>query len=111
MFCEYILPYRIDDEPLVYWREIYYEKYNSLLDSLRMSDELDKEDPIIVANYLRKRLPIKKYHFTTFIPGKLGHLGSKYVQGLSGSCRDATDFGIYLYTALGIPCAIDFLPM
>ena len=110
-FCEYILPYRIDDEPLAYWREIYYEKYNSLLDSLRMSDELDKEDPIVVANYLRKRLPIKKHRFTTFTPGKLGHLGPESVQELSGSCRDATDFGIYLYRALGIPCAIDFLPM
>lgn len=44
-FCEYILPYRIGDEPLSYWRETYYEKYNSLLDSLRMSDSLDIEDP------------------------------------------------------------------
>ena len=40
-FCEYLLPYRIADEPLAYWRETYYEKYNSLLDSLRMSDSLD----------------------------------------------------------------------
>ena len=76
-----------------------------------MSDELDKEDPIVVVNYLRKRLPIKKHRFTTFIPDKLGHLGPEYVQELSGSCREATDFGIYLYRALGIPCAIDFLPM
>ena len=52
-FCEYILPYRIEDETLEYWREMYYEKYNSLLDSLRMSDVLDKEDPIVAAKYLR----------------------------------------------------------
>lgn len=51
-FCEYLLPYRIDDEPLTYWRETYYEKYNSLLDSLRISDTLDKEDPVVVAKYL-----------------------------------------------------------
>lgn len=49
-FCEYILPYRIGDEPLSYWRETYYEKYNSLLDSLRMSDSLDIEDPVVAAN-------------------------------------------------------------
>jgi len=55
-FCEYILPYRIEDETLEYWREMYYEKYNSLLDSLRMSDVLDKEDPIVAAKYLRDRL-------------------------------------------------------
>ena len=38
---------QIADEPLAYWRETYYEKYNSLLDSLRMSDSLDIEDPVL----------------------------------------------------------------
>ncbi|MEF8806334.1 MAG: transglutaminase domain-containing protein, partial [Bacteroides sp.] len=56
-FCEYLLPYRIGDEPLTYWRETYYEKYNSLLDSLRMSDSLDIEDPVVAANYLISKLP------------------------------------------------------
>lgn len=51
-FCEYILPYRIDDESLASWREMYYEKYYSLLDSLRMSNTLDKEDPVVAASYL-----------------------------------------------------------
>ena len=51
-FCEYLLPYRIGDEPLAYWRETYYKKYNSLLDSLRMSGTLDKEDPLVAARYL-----------------------------------------------------------
>ena len=55
-FCKYLLPYRIGDEPLTYWREIYYEKYNSMLDSLRSSDSLDCEDPFVVAEYLRERL-------------------------------------------------------
>ena len=27
-FCEYILPYRIDDEPLEDWRDIYYNKFS-----------------------------------------------------------------------------------
>ena len=26
IFCEYLLPYRIGDEPLAYWRETYYKK-------------------------------------------------------------------------------------
>ena len=29
-FCEYVLPYRIGDEPLEKWRKMYYEKYNSI---------------------------------------------------------------------------------
>ncbi|MFT0319111.1 transglutaminase domain-containing protein [Bacteroides thetaiotaomicron] len=110
-FCEYILPYRIDDEALAYWREIYYEKYNSLLDSLRISNTLDKEDPVVAASYLIERLPNKEHIFTSVTPTAFGHIGPEYVQYLSGSCREVTDFGVYLFKALGIPCAIDFIPM
>ena len=111
MFCEYILPYRIDDEPLAYWREMYYEKYNSLLDSLRMSNTLDKEDPVVAASYLIERLLDKEHIFTSVTPTSFGHIGPEYVQYLSGSCREVTDFCVYLFRALGIPCAIDFIPM
>ena len=31
-FCEYVLPYRIGDEPLEKWRRIYYERYSPVLD-------------------------------------------------------------------------------
>lgn len=110
-FCEYILPYRIGDEPLSYWRETYYEKYNSLLDSLRMSDSLDIEDPVVAANYLISKLPDKSYYYTSVTPYPFGHIGPEYVQYLSGTCREVTDFGVYLFRALGIPCAIDFVPV
>lgn len=109
-FCEYLLPYRIGDEPLTYWREIYYKKYNSLLDSLRMSDTLDKEDPLVAARYLMARLPDKKTFFTSITPFSFGHIGPEFVQYKVGSCRELADFEIYLFRALGIPCAIDYLP-
>ena len=51
-FCEYLLPYRIGDETLASWRESIYQKYNPLLDSLRASGVLDKEDPIVAARCL-----------------------------------------------------------
>ncbi len=110
-FCEYLLPYRIGDEPLAYWREMYYEKYNLLLDSLRMSDSLDIEDPVVAANYLISKLPDKSYYYTSVTPYPFGHIGPEYVQYLSGTCREVTDFGVYLFRALGIPCAIDFVPV
>lgn len=110
-FCEYLLPYRIDDEPLENWREIYYNKFNSLLDPLRESDSLDKEDPIVVANYLIQRLPHKYHRYTGIVPHSFGHIGAEHVQYLTGSCREVTDFAVYLFRALGIPCAIDFIPV
>lgn len=108
IFCEYLLPYRIEDESLTYWREMYYEKYNSLLDSLRMSDVLDKEDPVVAANYLINKLADRSEYHTSYTPCTFGHIGPEYVQYMSGTCRERTDYGAYLLRALGIPCAIDF---
>lgn len=110
-FCEYLLPYRIGDEPLTYWREMYYEKYNSMLDSLRSSDSLDCEDPFVVAEYLRDRLQDNSSFYTSVSPFPFGHIGPHYVQYQVGRCQDLTDFEIYLFRALGIPCATDFLPL
>lgn len=33
------------------------------------------------------------------------------MQYQSGSCRELTDFAVYLFRALGIPSAIDYLPV
>lgn len=110
-FKEDILPYRIGEESLTYWREMYYNKYNPLLDSLRMSDSLDIEDPCVVADYLRKHLPDQKHYFTSITPYPYGNIGPEYAQYISGSCREAADFGVYLYRALGIPCTVDFFPL
>ena len=76
-----------------------------------MSDVLDKEDPIVAAKYLRDRLLDKEHYFTSTSPALMGHIGPRYVQYISGSCREATDFGIYLFRSLGIPCGVDFVPM
>ena len=111
VFCEYLLPYRVGDESLSYWREMYYEKYNPLLDSLRMSDSLDIENPVVAANYLINKLPDKWHYYTSTTPYSFGHIGPEYVQYLSGTCREVTDFAVYLFRALGIPCTIDFVPV
>lgn len=110
-FCEYVLPYRIGDEGLAYWREMYYRIYNPLLDDLRASDSLDKEDPLVAAKFLFDRLPDRTFRYTGVTPTVFGHVGPVYVQYLSGSCLEVTDFTIYMFRALGIPCTMDFTPM
>lgn len=110
-FCEYLLPYRIGDETLVSWRESIYQKYNPLLDSLRASKELDKEDPIVAARCLLDSIRKGGAIFTTTVPTSLPHVGPIVAQQKAGSCREFTDFVIYVCRALGIPCAIDFMPL
>lgn len=110
-FCEYILPYRIGDENLCHWRKDIYLKYNPLLDSLRASDVLDKEDPAVAARILLDSIRKGKVVFTTSTPGNLPHVGPKISQLKAGSCREFTDFTVYVCRALGIPCAVDFMPI
>ena len=110
-FCEYLLPYRIGDEALSNWREELYNKYNPLLDSLRASTVLDKADPIIAVRCLLDSIRKDGSVFTTVAPAELPHVGPQIAQLKSGSCRETTDFVVYVCRALGIPCAIDFMPL
>ncbi len=110
-FCEYLLPYRIGDETLTSWRESLYEKYNPLLDSLRASGVLDKEDPIVAACCLLDSIRKGESVFTTTTPASLPRVGPEVAQQKAGSCRELTDYVIYVCRALGIPCAIDFMPI
>lgn len=111
-FCEYILPYRIGDEALAYWREYYYNKYNCLLDSLRQKDSIGAEDPIKAAICISQAIshPDSTF-FTSTTPAALPHIGPEVAQLQCGACRDLSDFLIYICRALGIPCATDFMPL
>ncbi|MCM1502615.1 MAG: transglutaminase-like domain-containing protein [Bacteroidales bacterium] len=111
-FCEYILPYRIGDEVLPLWREKYYSEYNHILDNLRNSDGNGKESPIMAALCISDSLlqPGQLY-FTSVAPAELPHAGPDAVESRSGSCKELSDFVIYVCRALGIPCAIDFMPI
>lgn len=110
-FCEYLLPYRIGDETLSNWREAIYRKYNPLLDSLRASEVLDKEDPIVAVRCLLDSIRKGETVFTTAVPANLPHVGPDVAQQKSGSCRELSDFVVYVCRALGIPCSIDFMPI
>lgn len=110
-FCEYILPYRIGDETLASWRKEVYQKYNPLLDSLRASTLLDIEDPIVAARCIIDSIRKGETFFTTTVPATLPRVGYEVAQLKTGSCRELTDYVIYVCRALGIPCAIDFMPI
>lgn len=103
-FCEYILPYRIGDEPLSLWREELYEKYNHILNDFRKSS--DAQNPIKAAKILMDTLRKENYRFTSLFPDG-PHLGPMVLQWRTGSCREFADAIIYAFRALGIPCGTD----
>ena len=100
-FCEYVLPYRISNEPLEDWRTGYYHKYNALLDTMQVTDVVEAAD--IVA----KSLKAANFYYIADYP--LPHVGANYLdQNKMGTCIETTDYPVYVMRALGIPIAIDY---
>lgn len=103
-FCELILPYRIDNEPLEEWRSTYRKKYSFLLDSVYTGSDIIKASNTI-GQYLRD----ENFIFNRNL--NLPHLGAQFLLKYKvGKCIDSCDFLVYVLRSLGIPVAVDELP-
>lgn len=104
-FCELILPYRIDNEPLERWRSDYHKKFAFLLDSIYTGSDIIKASNVI-GQYLRN----EKFIFNRNL--NLPHLGAQFLLKYRvGKCVDSCDYLIYILRSLGIPAAVDELPL
>ncbi len=104
-FCEYILPYRINDEKLeMSWKKKYYDLYKPLIDTFAC------DDVVKVCRYLNNRLmqdnwytaSVDKAGLPTFSPSELHEIRI-------GTCPQRVTFGVYVMRSLGIPVSIDFI--
>lgn len=101
-FCEWVLPYRTGNEPLESWRETYYKRYKPVLDSLYQGTDI-----LVAADSLARYLK-KERNFAPNTDFQLPHLGASYLfDNCLGSCRETTDFTVYVYRSLGFPIGID----
>lgn len=102
-FCEYVLAYRFNHEPLEDWRSYYFDKYRKMCDTL-------KHDSILRF----------ASHFHNLIPrtGSLG-LFSNYPfdfrieqleRGQMGTCMQIATSRAQIMRSAGIPVAVDFTP-
>jgi len=108
-FCMFILPYRVNVEQPLEWRQYLYDKYNPVLDSLRKTD--DASDPLAAAQVIINHLCKEEKFFTAsmdIIPLKTPLLIDIY---RAASCRNMADLTVYILRALGIPSGIDYLPL
>ncbi|WP_455673575.1 hypothetical protein [Phocaeicola sp.] len=100
-FCQYILPYRISDEPLESWRKIYYDHYAATIDSTYRGNDI-----VEIAQAANELFLKDKFDWNTHFT--LPHLGPLFLlKHHVGGCRESCDFTLYLFRALGIPTAID----
>lgn len=100
-FCEWILPYRIANEPLSNWRQTYYDRYAVKLDSLYQG-----RDAVVAIDSLRAVFLKERWAYNTDI--STPHLEALYLlNNRVGGCRESCDFSVYVLRSLGFPVTID----
>ncbi len=104
-FCEYILPYRLRDEPLTNWRSYLFKKYATTSESLS-----DSSNSVELARILNKKI-------NKFFEIDLNFFALPYSMGLEelikarrGSCDNAVDYLIYSNRSIGVPIVCDYVP-
>lgn len=100
-FCEFILPYRIKNEPLTHWKRTFYDHYTPILDSL-----YNGTDVVEACTALNHYLISKQWNYFAEINDP--HLPADFlIDKRVGDCRDVTDRAIYVMRSVGIPIARD----
>jgi hypothetical protein len=103
-FCEYILPYRISDEPLENWRPFFFKEMQWVLDSLH-----NKKDVRIACKFINDW--VNHHHRLLGTLGevpKLGAIDAYYHP--AGICEHRILLTVSILRTFGIPCAIDYTP-
>lgn len=99
-FCEYILPYRISDEALISWRPLIYNKYTTLLDTLKI---LKIKDPVVVCKKINKILLSKWIYSPTVAKYPVSMTADNLMKCYMGSCKGQAALAIFTMRALGVP--------
>jgi hypothetical protein len=104
-FCEQILPYRVADEPLQNWRQLYYDYFQPRVDSLcgNTSDLPTVGKAVYDIIYNNRR-----WLFDNFVTSKYTGAETLFHNRL-GDCRLMAHYAVYAFRALGIPCGIDMI--
>ena len=102
-FCNYILPYRIGNEPLEDWREDAYKRYMPSLEA-QTANLSAVEAATVINDELKKEW--KFFFELAFMP----HWGYASIQKAKmGSCKEGVDWACYAMRAVGIPVGVDFV--
>ena len=104
-YFQYVLPYRVGDEPLENWREYFTKKYGYILDSLRNTNQIITTE--LLATEILKVLKLRtiktlrtNVYSKTLRPSTLDKIKV-------GLCSDYCDYVNFVMRTFGIPCAKD----
>lgn len=106
LFCEYVLPYRIGEEPLSNWRSKYHTLYSKVANNLQGMQD-NKFHKLGLYNELCKNIPLSLYiPKQPVIDFSLEMLPDLFM----GSCKSIAYLNVAQLRALGIPATVDYIP-
>lgn len=109
-FCEYVLPYRVGNENLEYWREKLATKYLQKIDWLKNIDN-SRNSTYWVSKELNDLLIKKDINIYIYSkPAQINYPPSALENIKLGACDDYTQSTLFIMRACGIPVCIDFTP-
>jgi len=102
-FCDFLLPYRVQDEPLENWYDNFSEKFSFLA----------KNTTADICNSVNSNL--KTWFFSSFSFEDRTELDyclspSQMLFRQQGNCQDLCNLSVYTMRMLGLPCSVDFTP-
>jgi hypothetical protein len=104
-FCEYILPYRFQDEHLERWRPIYMKTFKWLIDSMGVSN-----DPVRACASINRDIR-KWFRFNedlSVYPTAISPLN--LLKAKMGRCLDQAGIANFAMRAMGIPVVHEIIP-
>lgn len=102
-FCNYLLPYRVQNEPLENWYQNFEQKYG----------HLTKDNASSICNSVNSNL--KTWFFSSFSFEDRTELEyclspSQMLFRRQGNCQDLCNLSVYVMRMLGLACSVDFTP-
>ena len=105
-FCNYVLPYRICEEPISDWVNVYRKEYTKLLESY-INEQQNKFQFLGAFNILNRKQYASLHYSSGYMPEfPLSLLPSVKI----GDCYIYAKHCVAQMRALGIPSALDFVP-
>jgi hypothetical protein len=103
-FYEFVLAYRFSNEPLEPWRSEFYGKYKSKVDSINSGTDYR------LAQAIHKIIPRAKF-FNILMEYPYSFPFSKIEKVLKGDCYDVAYYNAATLRAIGLPVAVDYVPL
>lgn len=99
-FCENILPYRLSNEPLEYWKEKYYAVLHPVIDSMKQSN------PDEIAIKLLNHIKNQGWNYERKVNSR-GFGATIFLEKKYGNCKELAEYVAYCLRSVGINAGID----